>query len=625
MLGRRGRREAVAEARRVSWGIIGCGDLVERKSGSAFSRCERSRLFGVMRRSGERAADFARRHGVPFWTTDASALIHHPEVDAVYIATPPAHQLAYGLEVCAAGKPCLVEKPVGRSAGECAQLVEAFRKRDLPLFASYYRRHLPKFRRVAELLAEGRLGRVVSISYRAAAPAPKSGWRLSPELSGGGLFFDLAGHVLDLFDAWFGPLELLGGGAVNANAAHDVEDAACLTFRTPEGALGSASWNFAAARQWDALEIAGTAGRVELECMDCDSPLRLEIRRERAAGLGGSPPPLARRLSSALRRRRRRSEWLAREWRFAQTPHLYQPLVQTVVDAILDGGGAEASGAAALRASRLMDGALSDYYGGREDGFWRHPERWRSLRASAQRAARGSARPQDHALSREDLARFEEQGYLGPFRCEAPALALLRVPEEPRANAHLEDPRVLEVCSDPAIVERVAQLLGSRELSLYKTRFWSKEPGSRLNAPWHQDVGANNGGYLADGSPVPSLTVWLALDRTDAANGALRVLPGTQRQLFGDWRRNIQADLERSGALRDVDRERAVVLALEPGEFFIFHSWILHGSEANASARRRAGLNMRFVRRGHEADPAFEYVRLSAAGAEQGGGPCPTT
>jgi predicted dehydrogenase len=623
MLGRRERREAVADARRVSWGIIGCGDLVERKSGSAFSRCERSRLFGVMRRSGERAADFARRHGVPFWTTDASALIHHPEVDAVYIATPPAHQLAYGLEVCAAGKPCLVEKPVGRSASECAQLVEAFRKRDVPLFASYYRRHLPKFRQVGEWLAEGRLGRIVSISYRAAAPAPKSGWRLSAEISGGGLFFDLAGHVLDLFEGWFGPLELLGAGATSANAAHDVEDAACLAFRTPEGALGTASWNFAAARRWDALEIAGTAGRVELECMDCDAPLRLEIRRERAAGLRAAPPPLARRLAGALRRRER-SAWLARELRFEPVQSLYQPLVQAVVDAILDGGGADADGAAALRSSRLMDAALSDYYAGREDGFWEHPERWRSLRASAQRAARAGARRQPLALSHEELARFEEQGFLGPFRCESPALGRLRVPEEPRVNAHLEDPRVLEVCSDPALVERVAQLLGSRELSLYKTRFWSKEPGSGLNAPWHQDVGKNNGGFLPDGSPAPSITVWLALDRTDASNGALRVVPGTQRQLFGDWRRNIEADLVRSGALRGVDLARNVVLALEPGEFFIFHSWILHGSEANASARRRAGLNMRFVRRGHEADPAFEYVRLSAAGAEQGGS-CPTT
>ena len=74
---------------RVRWGIIGVGDVTERKSGPGFQQAERSELVAVMRRRGDLAADYARRHDVPRWYDDADELINDPDVDAVYIATPP--------------------------------------------------------------------------------------------------------------------------------------------------------------------------------------------------------------------------------------------------------------------------------------------------------------------------------------------------------------------------------------------------------------------------------------------------------------------------------------------------------------------------------------------------------
>jgi predicted dehydrogenase len=73
----------------IRWGIIGCGDVTEIKSGPAFNKVANSKLVAVMRRDSAKAADYAKRHHVPKWYDDASKLINDPEVNAIYIATPP--------------------------------------------------------------------------------------------------------------------------------------------------------------------------------------------------------------------------------------------------------------------------------------------------------------------------------------------------------------------------------------------------------------------------------------------------------------------------------------------------------------------------------------------------------
>jgi predicted dehydrogenase len=589
----------------VRWGIVGCGDVVERKSGPSFQELAGSRLVAVMRRSGDRVEAFARRHGVPFWTTDADALIHHPEVDAVYVATPPDHHLEYALRVAAAGKPCLVEKPAGRSAAECAEMVEAFARRGLPLFVSYYRRHLPKFAKVKEILESGRLGPVVAIRYRLSHTGARGGWRLDPAVSGGGLFYDLAGHVLDLFEDWFGPLEVLGGGAVNALPGHRAEDAVALAFRTPTGAVGSALFNFAAPRSIDEVEIEGTAGRLRLACLACFSPVELE---ERGPGAGRARPPRLRRWFAALRGKRERPRWIRESSSFEPNEWVHRPLLRSVVEDLRGGAPSPARADAALRTARLLDAALADYYGGRDDAFWQRPQSWRSLHGRASQRPR----PIDpaYALSDEQRAFFEKHGYTGPFRCESPYWRWIALPHGERLNLHLEDPVVHAVCAHPSVVERAAQLLGSRGLSLFKTRIWSKSPGSESAVPWHQDVGPRNGGVRADGSPVPTLTAWLALDPASRESGAVRVVPGSHQRLFGEWRRNLTADLEGMGALAGLDLAGASFLEARPGEFWLFHSWLLHGSDASPSGARRAALNMRFCERGDEVESEFEYLPL---------------
>lgn len=594
----------------IRWGIIGCGDVVERKSGTSFQDATRSNLVAVMRRTESLVEDFARKNDVPFWTTDAKELINHPDVDAVYIATPPSHHLDYALQVCRAGKPCLIEKPVGRSAVECQQISDAFAGQGIPWFASYYRRYLPKYVQVKEFLDSGQIGPVVAVHYRYSRPPLGGGnWKMSPEVSGGGSFFDVGGHVLDLLDYWFGPIEFTGGGAMNVLPSHEVEDAVSISFRGAEGMVGTGLWNFAAPRTEEYIEIEGMWGRVRLECMECWSPLVTEVS---AARLGRKPgTPLERKIRKLRGKKARK--WDRTEHRFTPIAYVQLPMIQAVVDALLDGVPSRQAGDAALRTSKVMDAALREYYSGRHDAFWERPDTWHSIRNRAlrQEKAPATGETEQYRLPEEDLRFFEESGYLGPFRCDAPEWKHIMVPaKSDRLNLHLQDPELFRLCSHPCIIERVDQALGGGGVSLMKTRIWRKPPNSDSKIPWHQDAGLHNGGFRPDGSAAPSVTVWFSLDGASSEKGAVKVIPGSHHSLIGNVAKGLYSDLEVKGYLEGVDLNAAVELPAEAGEFYLFHSWILHGSESNVSQMRRTGLNMRFVQTGDEVDPDFEYIAL---------------
>ena len=136
----------------VKWGIIGCGDVTELKSGQAFNKVPNSSLVAVMRRDAEKAADYARRHQVPTWYDDAEALINDPNVNAIYVATPPDSHADYAIRAMRAGKPVYVEKPMALNSAECEAMNQVSRETGVPLFVAFYRRALPYFLKVKELI-----------------------------------------------------------------------------------------------------------------------------------------------------------------------------------------------------------------------------------------------------------------------------------------------------------------------------------------------------------------------------------------------------------------------------------------------------------------------------------------
>lgn len=259
----------------VCWGIIGCGDVTELKSGPAFNKIDHSQLVAVMRRNPEKAADYARRHGVPKWYTDAGQLINDPEVNAVYVATPPDTHATYAIAAMKAGKPVYVEKPMARTYRECLEMIRVSEETGMPLRVAYYRRSLPAFLKVKELIEAGAIGRPLTVNIRLHKAfgikdqfPEKQTWHVNPEISGGGYLFDLASHQFDYLDFLFGPVAEVHGIAQNLGGYYRAEDTVSASFRFESGVTGTGSWCFLVSpeAEEDRIEITGTAGKLALSC-----------------------------------------------------------------------------------------------------------------------------------------------------------------------------------------------------------------------------------------------------------------------------------------------------------------------------------------------------------------------
>jgi len=237
----------------IHWGFIGCGSVTEKKSGPAFSKVEGSDVVAVMCRNIDKAKDYAERHSIGKWYDNAQDLIDDPQVNAVYVATPPASHAEYAIAAMKAGKPVYVEKPMAASYEECLQMNRVSEETGIPCFVAYYRRTLPYFRRVKQLIDEGALGTVSTVQIRFAIPPYATDydrdnlpWRVKKEIAGAGYFYDLASHQLDLLDYLFGPVTDVNGFTTNVGGLYAVEDTVTAAFRFQSGVLGSGSWSFVA-------------------------------------------------------------------------------------------------------------------------------------------------------------------------------------------------------------------------------------------------------------------------------------------------------------------------------------------------------------------------------------------
>ena len=250
------------------WGIIGCGDVTEVKSGPAFNKVPGSSLIAVMRRDKEKVEDYAKRHNVPYWFTDANELINHPEINSIYIATPPKFHEEYVLAAIKAGKPVYVEKPMSVDVASCIRMKEAADKAGVKLCVAHYRRALPKFIKIKQLLTEKRIGniRAVNITLFASDVSEKvsKSWRVDPGLAGAGLFYDLAPHQLDLAIYFFGNAIEPVGYSANQARLYPAEDIVTGIAKLENNILLTGTWCFTVAKglEKDIFEIIGSEGKI---------------------------------------------------------------------------------------------------------------------------------------------------------------------------------------------------------------------------------------------------------------------------------------------------------------------------------------------------------------------------
>ncbi len=266
-------------SRTIRWGIIGCGKVTEVKSGPAYQQIDGFKIVAVMRRNKDLAKDYAKRHGIRKYYNNAEALILDKEVDAVYIATPPDSHLEYALKVAAAGKICCIEKPMAPSYYECTTINEAFTNKNIPLFIAYYRRSLPRFNKVKDLLESGVIGVSRHVHWQLIKPpyhwdlSNGYTWRTDPKIAYGGYFDDLACHGINLFIQWFGPVKSASGTAINQQGLYKAKDAVAGNWVHENGVVGSGLWNFGTQTRKDEVVIYGSKGKLVFSIFE-DVPIQ---------------------------------------------------------------------------------------------------------------------------------------------------------------------------------------------------------------------------------------------------------------------------------------------------------------------------------------------------------------
>ncbi|GAB3013685.1 Gfo/Idh/MocA family protein [Spirosoma pulveris] len=316
----------------VKWGIIGCGDVTEVKSGPAFNKVPNSALVAVMRRDAQKAADYAFRHNVPVWYSDADALINNPNVNAVYVATPPDTHADYAIRAMRAGKPVYVEKPMALNAAECEAMNQVSRETGVPLFVAFYRRALPYFLKVKELIDQKVIGNIRCVTIQLhQQPIVTEGqtqpnWRVSPEVSGGGLFHDLASHQFDFLEYVLGPIKTAGGFARNQAGLYVADDIVVANFEFESGVVGTGSWCFTVNKEqrMDQTQLIGSRGKITFCFFE-----KFIIRVETETGLD--------------------------EYMIPFPEHVQQPLIDLVVSDLRGVGKSTSTGETAARINYILD------------------------------------------------------------------------------------------------------------------------------------------------------------------------------------------------------------------------------------------------------------------------------
>ena len=319
----------------VKWGIIGCGNVTEKKSGPAFSKAKGSELVAVMRRDAAKAEDYARRHGIARFYSDAALLINDPEVNAVYIATPPDTHASYAIKAMKAGKAVYVEKPMARTIAECEEMIRVSEETGQPLFVAYYRRVLPAYLKIKELVDNKEIGDVKYLHVQLQLPLKPEelsnektpGWRVFPEISGGGHFHDLAAHQFDYLEYLLGPVKEAKGFSLNQTGNYSADDIVTATFLFESGISGTGSWCFTIPENLknDTTVIVGSGGKITFSFFE-----NQDIYVEKSDGS-------------------------SQHYNIPHPENIQQPLIQAIVDQLRGQGLSPSTGKTGIRSTMIMD------------------------------------------------------------------------------------------------------------------------------------------------------------------------------------------------------------------------------------------------------------------------------
>ncbi|MGH2563272.1 MAG: Gfo/Idh/MocA family protein [Ginsengibacter sp.] len=318
----------------IRWGIIGCGNVTEIKSGPAFNKVKNSSLVAVMRRNAEKAKDYANRHHVPKWYDNATELINDKDVNAIYIATPPSSHESYALAALNAGKPVYVEKPMTLDSPSAVKMMQSAKESNIKLSLAHYRRAQPYFKKIKQLIDNKIIGQVrfANLTFqkkqlsKEELELPGNRWRVDTTLSGGGLFHDLAPHQLDLMYYFFGGAKYARGISVNQSHIYNADDVVTGNILFKNGIVFDGLWcfNIGKENEKDICEIVGSEGSITFSVFNEQRIILCQKGSEEVISF--TPPP-----------------------------HVQQPMIEKVVEYFLDEGPNPCSGEDGVEVMKLLD------------------------------------------------------------------------------------------------------------------------------------------------------------------------------------------------------------------------------------------------------------------------------
>jgi predicted dehydrogenase len=321
----------------VCWGMIGCGNVTEKKSGPPLYKTDRSRVKGVYARRAAPATDYARRHNIPIVYPTPEALFADGEINAVYISTPPDKHKDYALAALSAGKIPYIEKPMAMNYAECEEILRAGEAAKLPVYVAYYRRGLPKYLKIKELIDSGELGTIRFVRLHQFMKPETSDldhahlpWRVIPAISSGGKFVDMAVHVIDMVQFLFGDIGAVQGFADNQGGLYDAEDTVGALLQCKSGVRVSGLWCYTTDYDDEEMLIVGEKGHIRTGGLALGSV---------HVSIGGKENTLE----------------------FPEPEHVAGPFIQSLVEEMTGGKKSNADAKSAANNVRVADAILKDY------------------------------------------------------------------------------------------------------------------------------------------------------------------------------------------------------------------------------------------------------------------------
>jgi predicted dehydrogenase len=254
----------------VGFAVLGLGNLAQSAILPAFRGMQRSKLVAVVSRDGAKARRLATQHGAAYAYDSLARCLENPQVEAVYIATPPGNHLREVEAVASAKRHVLCEKPLAVTAAEAAEMVTLCARQPVLLMTAYRKCFEPSLVFLRELILSGRMGALKilhsSFSERHAQPQTTPPWILDRRLAGGGPLMDLGIYCVHAARWLAGEVPSRVSAfqwTHNPSLFRDVEEGIAFSMFFPSGLVAQASTCYSAALS-SMLYLEGTRGSVSL-------------------------------------------------------------------------------------------------------------------------------------------------------------------------------------------------------------------------------------------------------------------------------------------------------------------------------------------------------------------------